>query len=91
MDKPPGAPSLRQLITPFARADDRKAAFQLVTTSLLSSRVPNYHLREWHESSSRLRQGPLLTLRTSLACLGLKLWDERAQRLVPFSAIAGPA
>jgi len=57
----------------------------------LASRVPNYHLRECHESSSRLRQGPLLTPRTSLACLGLKLWDERAQRLVPFSAAAGRA
>ena len=34
-DGPIAEPPLRQLIAPFARADDRRAWFQLVTTSLL--------------------------------------------------------
>jgi len=55
----------------------------------LASRVPNYNLRACYESDPRLREAPRLTLRSSLASLKLALWDERAQRLVPFSAIAG--
>jgi omega-6 fatty acid desaturase (delta-12 desaturase) len=50
----------------------------------LSSRVPNYRLRECHESDRRLQQAPRLTLRSSLACAGLKLWDEDQQRMVGF-------
>lgn len=52
----------------------------------LSSRVPNYRLRECFESHPRLQQAPRLTLRTSLSSACLRLWDEQAQRLVPFSA-----
>jgi omega-6 fatty acid desaturase (delta-12 desaturase) len=33
--------------------------------------------------------GPRLTLRTSLRSAGLRLWDEEARRLVPFSALEG--
>jgi acyl-lipid omega-6 desaturase (Delta-12 desaturase) len=54
----------------------------------LSSRVPNYRLRECFESDPRLRQGPRLTLRQSLACARMKLWDEDAQRMVGFAAAA---
>jgi omega-6 fatty acid desaturase (delta-12 desaturase) len=53
----------------------------------LASRVPNYRLRDCHESNPRLRRGPRLTLRSSLASLRLVLWDEQTQRLVPFSAL----
>jgi omega-6 fatty acid desaturase (delta-12 desaturase) len=56
----------------------------------LASRIPNYRLRECHESHPRLRQGPRLTLRSSLASLDLALWDERTRRLVPFSAVTDP-
>jgi omega-6 fatty acid desaturase (delta-12 desaturase) len=52
----------------------------------LTSRVPNYRLRDCFESDPRLRQAPRLTLRTSLSTARLRLWDEQAQRLVPFSA-----
>ncbi|MGE0452449.1 MAG: fatty acid desaturase [Vicinamibacteria bacterium] len=34
-EPPAAAPSLRQLVAPFAQADDRRAAFQLATTALL--------------------------------------------------------
>ena len=50
----------------------------------LSSRVPNYRLRECFESHPRLRQAPRLTLRSALGTARLKLWDEEARRLVPF-------
>jgi omega-6 fatty acid desaturase (delta-12 desaturase) len=54
----------------------------------LASRVPNYRLRECFESDARLQQSPRLTPASSLGSLRLTLWDERAGRLVPFSAIA---
>jgi omega-6 fatty acid desaturase (delta-12 desaturase) len=52
----------------------------------LATRVPNYRLRECFDSHPRLRQAPRLTLRTSLRSARLRLWDAKAQRLVPFSA-----
>ncbi len=54
----------------------------------LASRVPNYRLRECFDSHPRLQQAPRLTLRTSLRSAQLRLWDEQAQRLVPFSAVS---
>ena len=50
----------------------------------LSSRVPNYRLRECFESDARLRAAPRLTLWGSLACARLKLWDEDAWRMVGY-------
>jgi acyl-lipid omega-6 desaturase (Delta-12 desaturase) len=52
----------------------------------LSSRVPNYRLRECFESDPRLQTAPRLTLRGSLHCARLKLWDEDAGRMVGFPA-----
>jgi omega-6 fatty acid desaturase (delta-12 desaturase) len=53
----------------------------------LSSRIPFYRLpdvlRHWPE----LKQVPPLTLRDSLRCVNLALWDEEAKKLVPFRAI----
>jgi omega-6 fatty acid desaturase (delta-12 desaturase) len=51
----------------------------------LSSRVPNYRLRECFESSPVLQGARRLTLWESLHCASLKLWDEDAQRMVGFS------
>jgi omega-6 fatty acid desaturase (delta-12 desaturase) len=51
----------------------------------LASRVPNYRLRAAYESHPRLQQAPRLTLWTSLGTARLRLWDEGAQQLVPFS------
>ena len=53
----------------------------------LATRVPNYRLRECFDSHPRLQQAPRLTLRSSLRSARLRLWDERAGRLVPFSAL----
>jgi len=52
----------------------------------LALKVPNYRLQECYESSPRLQQAPTLTMRTSLHCARLALWDESNNRLVPFSA-----
>ena len=54
----------------------------------LASRVPNYRLQECFESHPRLQQAPRLTLRSSLRSARLRLWDEDAQRLVPFPSRA---
>ena len=50
----------------------------------LSSRVPNYRLRDCFESDPRLQAVPRLTLRSSLSCARLKLWDEDSWRMVGF-------
>ena len=53
----------------------------------LSTRVPNYRLRECFDSHPRLQQAPRLTLWTSLRSARLRLWDAQAQRMVPYSAV----
>lgn len=53
----------------------------------LSSRIPNYNLKACHESEPFFQQVPVLTLRTSLRSLGLRLWDEDAGKLVGYSAL----
>lgn len=50
----------------------------------LSTRIPNYRLRECYESSPLLQQAPKLTLWTSLKSMRMKLWDEEQGRMVGF-------
>jgi omega-6 fatty acid desaturase (delta-12 desaturase) len=50
----------------------------------LSTRIPNYRLRECYASSPLLQQAPKLSLRSSLASLGMKLWDEDTRRMIGF-------
>lgn len=50
----------------------------------LSSRIPNYRLRECFEENPELQQVTHLTLADSLACLRLRLWDEESRRMVGF-------
>lgn len=52
----------------------------------LALKVPNYRLQECYESSPRLQQAPTLTIRTSLHCASLALWDEDRKKLIPFPA-----
>jgi len=54
----------------------------------LSARIPNYNLRAAHEQQPLFAHTPVVTLRSGLAGLRLKLWDERRGRLVPFSPAA---
>jgi acyl-lipid omega-6 desaturase (Delta-12 desaturase) len=50
----------------------------------LAAKIPNYRLRECFESSPLLQKAPRLTIRESLKCARLKLWDEEQRRLVGF-------
>jgi omega-6 fatty acid desaturase (delta-12 desaturase) len=50
----------------------------------LNARIPNYRLQEALESIPELRQVTTLTLRESLRCVRLALWDERERKLVRF-------
>jgi len=50
----------------------------------LSSLIPNYRLRECMEKTPELQHVTRLTLRQSLRCLRLKLWDEEGRKLVGF-------
>lgn len=48
----------------------------------LSARVPNYRLRECMDAVPELHRVTKITLRESLGCLRLKLWDESSGKLV---------
>ena len=52
----------------------------------LSSRIPNYRLRACHESNPAFRAAPRLSLRQSLRCARLALWDPERRKLVAFAA-----
>jgi len=49
----------------------------------LAPRIPNYRLRAAHESL-RLSGVKRLSLRQSLACARMKLWEEGTSRMVGF-------
>jgi omega-6 fatty acid desaturase (delta-12 desaturase) len=50
----------------------------------LSAKIPNYRLRDAHDSHPMFSQTPVVTLRSSIAAFRLKLWDTERHRLVPF-------
>lgn len=50
----------------------------------LSAKIPNYRLREVHETHPMFARTPIVTLRTSVSTFRLKLWDEQRGCLVPF-------
>jgi omega-6 fatty acid desaturase (delta-12 desaturase) len=52
----------------------------------LDARVPNYRLYECFKRHPEFANPPRLGLRESLACLRLRLWDDQANRMVPFPA-----
>jgi acyl-lipid omega-6 desaturase (Delta-12 desaturase) len=52
----------------------------------LSARIPNYRLRAAHEAHPMFARTPVVTIRSSLAAFGLKLWDEAGGTLVGYPA-----
>ncbi len=52
----------------------------------LASKIPNYRLRACHDENPALHLAPRLTLRESLRCARLALWDTEHRKLVPFNA-----
>lgn len=60
----------------------------------LSAKIPNYRLRMAHEEQAMFAQTPVVTVRSGIKALRLKLWDEESGRLVrypPRSATYAPA
>jgi omega-6 fatty acid desaturase (delta-12 desaturase) len=53
----------------------------------LSAKIPNYRLRAAHEEQPMFARTPVVTPRSSISALRLKLWDEESSALVPFSAL----
>jgi len=51
----------------------------------LSARIPNYNLQRAHDENEIFRDVPVLSLRDGLRAVHLKLWDERARRMVTFA------
>ncbi|MFJ5965253.1 MULTISPECIES: fatty acid desaturase [unclassified Bacillus (in: firmicutes)] len=50
----------------------------------LSPRVPNYKLEHAHEESEPLKNVPTITLKTSIASIKFRLWDEELKTFVTF-------
>ena len=50
----------------------------------LYSRIPFYRLTEVLRDHRALAEAQKLTIRQSLACVKLNLWDERSRRLMSF-------
>lgn len=55
----------------------------------LASKIPNYRLRDCFKANPALQAAPRLTLRSSLACARLALWDTEQHRLVSFRDLRG--
>lgn len=55
----------------------------------LNSMIPNYRLQDCIADSAELRSINRLTLRESLKCAGLKLWDENRGRMISFKELEG--
>jgi omega-6 fatty acid desaturase (delta-12 desaturase) len=54
----------------------------------LSAKIPNYHLRAAHEQQPMFARAPVVTARSSMDALRLKLWDEKRSCLVGYPARA---
>ena len=52
----------------------------------LRPRIPNYHLQPCYDQVPAMQAVQPLTVRQSLNCLRMNLWDERRQELVSFRA-----
>jgi omega-6 fatty acid desaturase (delta-12 desaturase) len=50
----------------------------------LSAKIPNYRLRDAHESHPMFRRTPVVTISSSIETFRLKLWDTESESLVPF-------
>jgi acyl-lipid omega-6 desaturase (Delta-12 desaturase) len=57
----------------------------------LSARIPNYRLRDAHESHPMFARTPVITVRSGFAAFRLKLWDEARSCLVRFPPVVDHA
>ena len=54
----------------------------------LNSMIPNYRLQDCLDASPELKSINRLTLRDSIRCARLKLWDEDGRRLISFDELS---
>ncbi len=57
----------------------------------LASGIPNYRLPECYRASKDLLALPKMSVRESVACARLALWDEARGKMVPFRALKAAA
>jgi omega-6 fatty acid desaturase (delta-12 desaturase) len=57
----------------------------------LCSRIPNYRLRECFEANAQFQDAPRLTLRSSLGCIRLALWDAEQRSMISFRKLRARA
>ena len=50
----------------------------------LNPKIPNYRLQECYNTVPAVQIAEPLTIRKSVSCFGLKLWDEEQRKMVPF-------
>ncbi|MEX2252724.1 MAG: fatty acid desaturase [Thermoleophilaceae bacterium] len=53
----------------------------------LSARIPNYRLRAVHEEQPMFARTPVVTIRSGIRALRLKLWDEERRSLVRYPRV----
>jgi acyl-lipid omega-6 desaturase (Delta-12 desaturase) len=53
----------------------------------LGPRIPNYNLQRCHDENPLFHRATVITLAKSISSLRLALWDEDANRLVPFDQV----
>ncbi len=53
----------------------------------LASGIPNYRLPECYRASDDLKALPKMTIRDSIKCASLALWDEANRKMVSFGAL----
>lgn len=89
----PGLAPRHRLARPLLEPSDANALRQLEVGSRpapclhLNSRIPNYRLQECLDGHEILGRVGRLTLRESLGCLNLALWDQEARKLIGFARV----
>ncbi|MGB1077362.1 MAG: fatty acid desaturase [Bdellovibrionales bacterium] len=53
----------------------------------LNSSIPNYRLQECIDDMPELKSINRMTFKDSLQCIKWALWDEKSEKMIPFSAI----
>ncbi len=53
----------------------------------LDSKIPNYHLQKCHNENPAFHEVTQFSLRESIPCMFLKLWDEEQGKMVGFDAV----
>jgi len=54
----------------------------------LSPRIPNYALQRCHDENPQLQGAHVLTIRSGMRTLALRLWDEETRRMISFGQLA---